>query len=282
LDRLPAIATGWSPRAELRDLFLVEAARGCARGCTFCVLAGSVRGRGAFRPVAAARVLAAIPAAAPGVGLVGAAVTDHPEIAEIVARIVATGRRAALSSVRADRLTPRLAALLVEGGLRTLTLAADGPSERIRAEIRKGLTADDLERAAAIAAGAGIRQLKVYAMVGLPGETDDDVAELAALLRRMAPGLELTAAVQAFVPKPGTPLAGAAMAPLPDLRHRLDLLKRLAGGRYRVSPTSPRWSWVDWKIAHAAALAGPIAVAAQRAGGGFAAWKAAIEAQLPT
>jgi len=278
-ERLPAIATGWSSGAELKNLFLVEAARGCDRGCAFCVLAGRAGAVRSFRPVPTARVLASIPAAAPGVGLVGAAVTDHPEIEELVARIVASGKRVSLSSVRADRLTPALAAHLAAGGLRSLTLAADGASERIRTAIRKGLTADDLRRAAAIASEAGVRQLKVYAMVGLPDEEDDDVAELAALLGELAQRLEVVAAVQAFVPKPGTKLALATMAPLPDLRRRLELLRRLSSGKYRVSPTSPRWSWVDWKVAHAAERAGRIAVEAHRAGGGFSAWKAAIEAQ---
>jgi radical SAM superfamily enzyme YgiQ (UPF0313 family) len=280
-ELLPAISCGWSPRAELRDLFLVEAARGCARGCAFCVLSGLSGGRRAFRPVPAARILAAIPASAPGVGLVGAAVTDHPEIEGIAARIVADGKRVSLSSVRADRLTPALAAALVAGGSRSLTLAADGSSERLRRAIHKGLTADDLRRAAALAAEAGIRQLKVYAMVGLPGETDEDVAELAALLLEFPRQLEVTAAVQAFVPKPGTPLAGAAMAPQNDLKRRLELLKKLAKGRYRVSPTSPRWSWIDWKLAHAGEAAGRIAIAAHRGGGDFAAWKRAIEGLRP-
>jgi len=280
LEALPAASTGWSPRAELKNLFLVEAARGCARGCAFCVLAGRTAGKRAFRPVPVGRVLAAIPDGASGVGLVGAAVTDHPEIDELVARIVASGKRVSLSSVRADRLTPGLVARLAAGGMRSLTLAADGASERIRSAIRKGLTADDLRRAASLAAEAGIRRLKVYAMVGLPTETDDDVAELAALLRDLATHLEVVAAVQAFVPKPGTPLAAAEMTPLPDLRRRLDLLKRLSTRRYRVSPTSPRWSWVDWRLAHAKERAGEIAVAAHRGGGGFAAWKAAIEAHL--
>jgi radical SAM superfamily enzyme YgiQ (UPF0313 family) len=279
-ELLPATSTGWSPRAELKDLFLVEAARGCTRGCAFCVLAGRAGGVRAFRPVPLARVLAAIPDGAPGVGLVGAAVTDHPEIEALVARIVASGRRVSLSSVRADRLTPDLAASLVAGGLRSLTLAADGASERIRAAIRKGLTADDLRRAAALAASAGIRRLKVYAMVGLPDETDDDVAELADLLRELATRLSVVAAVQAFVPKPGTRLATARMAPLPDLRRRLELLNRLSARKYKVSPTSPRWSWVDWKLAGAGERAGRIAVDAFHNGGGFAAWKAALEAHL--
>jgi radical SAM superfamily enzyme YgiQ (UPF0313 family) len=277
VDLLPAVSSGWSPRAELRDLFLVEAARGCARGCAFCVLSGRSGSRCAFRPVPAERILAAIPEGAPGVGLVGAAVTDHPEIEEVTARIVASGKRVSLSSVRADRLTPALAASLVAGGSRSLTLAADGASERVRRAIRKGLTAEDLRRAAALADEAGFRQLKVYAMVGLPSETDDDVVELAELLRAFPRRLETTAAVQAFVPKPGTPLAEAEMAPQDVLKKRIELLKRLAKGRYHVSPTSPRWSWVDWKLAHAGEAAGRIAVAAQRAGGGFAAWKRAIE-----
>jgi radical SAM superfamily enzyme YgiQ (UPF0313 family) len=277
LDTLPAAAATWSRAAELKDLFLVEAARGCARSCAFCVLARRQGGEGSFRAVPAERILAAVPEGAPGVGLVGAAVTDHPEIEGIVRAIVAGGRRASLSSIRADRLTPGLAAALVEGGLATITLSADGASQRLRDRIRKGITADDLARAAGVAASAGARNLKIYAMVGLPGEQDEDLLELSELVRGLDPRLRLSLAVQAFVPKPGTPLAHEPMTDPDAIRRRVALLRGALGGRATVLPTSPRWSWLDWKLAHAGRKAALAAIEAERAGGGFGAWRSAVE-----
>lgn len=276
LEQLPAAASTWSPRAEFKNLFLVESSRGCRHGCTFCVLSARAHCAGEFRPVPPDRVLASIPAEAPGVGLVGAAVTDHPQIESLVERIVASGKRVSLSSVRADRLTPSLAAHLRAGGLRTLTLAADGASEALRKALRKRVSADDLQRAAEIAAGAGIRGLKLYGMVGLPDETDADIDELARLVRDFDKHLRVSIAAQAFVPKPGTPLGHLQMAETKLIRHRLDLLARSLKGRARVIPTSPRWSWIDWKLAHAGEKAALVAIAAAEGGGRFVAWKRAI------
>ncbi len=273
---LPARAATWSPDAELGGLFLVEAARGCARACSFCVMSGCSSGAAGFRPVAGEAILETIPEDATGVGLVGAAVTDHPDLIGIVERLVATGRRVSLSSIRADRLGPDLAAALVRGGLRSLTLAADGCSERLRRAVHKGVTAQHLLAAARVAADAGVRRLKLYAMVGLPGEEDEDVDELAALVRGLDPRLALSVAAQAFVPKPGTPLAGEVMADPRLLARRLDRLGLALKGRARLLPTSPRWSWVDWKLAHMGERAAHAAIAAHAAGGTLAAWREAL------
>jgi hypothetical protein len=274
---LPARAATWSPRAELKNLFLVEATRGCRRGCSFCVLSARAECAGRFRAAPVERVLDAIPQDAPGVGLVGAAVTDHPAIEELVARIVAAGKRVSLSSIRADRLTPALAGSLKAGGLRSLTLAADGASESLRRALRKQVSAQDLTRAAEIAAHAGIKRIKLYVMVGLPGETDTDIEELARLVGDLDRRVRVSIAAQAFVPKPGTPLGGATMEEPATIRRRLKLIDRLLRGRARVIPTSPRWSWLDWKLAHGAERSALAALRAHERGGAFAAWRSAVD-----
>ncbi|MCP4680002.1 MAG: radical SAM protein [Deltaproteobacteria bacterium] len=274
---LPASAVTWSPHAEFKNLFLVEAARGCKRGCSFCVLSARACGRRPFTPVSVERILQTIPKGAPGVGLVGAAVTDHPEIVRIVDAVVKSGRRVSLSSIRADRLTDELARMLGKGGLRTLTVAADGSSERLRKAVHKGISAEHLLRAADIAKRAGIRGIKVYSMIGLPGEEDEDVLEFADLAIDLGGRLRTSVALQAFVPKPGTPLAQVKMTEEAIIRRRLDLVKRHVGGKVRIMPTSPRWSWLDWKLAHAGENAAPVAIAAYRKGGNFAAWRRAIK-----
>jgi radical SAM superfamily enzyme YgiQ (UPF0313 family) len=280
IERLPAFAATWSPQAEFKNLFLVEVARGCKRGCAFCVMSSRAVCAKRFRPVPIDNVLRVIPPDAKGVGLVGAAVTDHPQIEELVERIVDIGRRVSLSSIRADQLTDRLVKTLKKGGLRTLTVAADGSSDRLRKLLHKGITADDLVRAAKLAREANIRGVKIYSMIGLPGEREDDIREFSDLIVDLSRHVRITVAVQAFVPKPGTPLAGETMAEIGEINERLGLIKRGIKGRARIMSTSPRWSWVDWKMAHAGEQAVHIAIAARGLGGSFSAWRQAISNTL--
>ncbi|MBN2714427.1 MAG: radical SAM protein [Deltaproteobacteria bacterium] len=276
LAQLPAFAATWSPLADFKDLFLVEIARGCPRRCAFCLLANS----GRFRRIPQDAILSKIPDDASGVGLVGAAVTDHPDLGDIVSSIVATNRRVSLSSMRADRLTPALLKDLVRGGLRTLTVAADGSSQCIRDRIHKGITAQHLIDASRMAREMKLRGLKLYSMVGLPDETDDDIREFAALVTELAGNIRLTVAVQSFVPKPNTPLGDGPMLDIKALKQRLNLFQRLMKGRVTIQSTSPRWSWVDWRLAHAGPRAVAVAMMAADEGGEFSAWKRAIDTLL--
>ncbi|MCK9523068.1 MAG: B12-binding domain-containing radical SAM protein [Proteobacteria bacterium] len=275
---LPAVAATWSPHAELRDLFLVEIARGCPRGCAFCVMSRTAQGTGPFRAVNPDTVLAAIPGAAPGVGLVGAAVTDHPHLLDIVVPLVNRGQRVSLSSMRADRISEPLLNALVRSGLRTLTVAADGASERLRREINKGITRAHLVEAATLARHQGLAGMKLYSMLGLPGETDDDIAEFAALALHLHAVLRLTLGVQPFVPKPRTPLADVPMVPVTELDRRFALLRRFLKGRVPLSPVSPKWAWIDWKLAHGHTASACAACHALEGGGNFAAWRRALDA----
>src|SRR5262249_21740393 len=119
---LPARSQVLTPHTELRSMFLVEPDPGCSRPCTYCVIRRITTG--GMRGVAPDVVLGHIPEEARRVGLVGAAVTDHPQIREIVRRIVDSGREVGISSLRADRLDDELVGLLARGGYRTLTTAS--------------------------------------------------------------------------------------------------------------------------------------------------------------
>jgi len=130
-----------------------------------------------------------------------------------------------------------------------------------------------IARAARTAADAGIRGLKIYSMVGLPGEEDRDLHELAAMVLAIDHRLRITLAVQAFVPKPGTPLADRPMEDVRIIRRRLELLRGLLGRRATLSPTSARWSWLDWKLANGGERSALAAIEAAAGDGTFAAWK---------
>ena len=119
-------------------MFLIEPERGCSRGCTYCVMRRTTNG--GMRLVSPEKVFSLIPENARRVGLVGAAVTDHPKIKELVSKIVASGREIGISSLRADRLDEELVQLLAQGGYRTLTTASDGASQRMRNQIDRKTT----------------------------------------------------------------------------------------------------------------------------------------------
>ena len=248
---------------------------GCHRGCTYCVMRRSTNG--GMRLVAPDRVKALIPGDARRVGLVGAAVTDHPGLPEILRHIVDSGREVGISSLRADRLTDEIVGLLKRGGYRTLTTASDGASERMRDVIQRRTKERHLLAAAALCRAHQMTQLKLYMMLGLPGETDADIDELARFsleLARVAPRVAL--GIAPFVAKRNTPLDGAPFEPIASIDAKLARLRAALKGRVEIRPTSPKWAWVEYRLAQGGMAAGRAAARAARAGGRFADWKAAF------
>lgn len=277
---LPARSAFLTPHTELADMFLTEAARGCSRGCTYCVMRRSTNG--GMRIVARDAIVGGIPEYARRVGLVGAAVTDHPDIAAIVGDVVASGREVGISSLRADKLTDELVGLLARGGYRTLTVAADGASERMRRVVERSTKASHLVRSAELARDHRLHTLKIYMMLGVPSETDADVDELVTLARELAAIHPRVAfGVAPFVAKRNTPLDGEPFAGIEVVDGRLHRLRnglRAAGiaGKVEVRPTSSRWAWVEYMLAQSGPQAGRAVIDAHRAGGSFAAYKRAF------
>ncbi|HAS55392.1 MAG TPA: hypothetical protein DCS42_15300, partial [Nitrospiraceae bacterium] len=143
----------------------------------------------------------------------GSALSDYPAIDELCARIEGS---LSVSSLRADSLSPALIERLARSGHKTISIAPEAGSERLRKVINKGLDEADILRAADLVFGSGIPNLKLYFIIGLPTETDDDVAEISALAQKVrevqlrharAAGRigRITLSVNSFVPKPFTP-----------------------------------------------------------------------------
>lgn len=285
---LPARSVIATPHTELADMFMTEAVRGCSRGCTYCVMRRSTNN--GMRIVERETIIRGIPADARRVGLVGAAVTDHPDIAAIVRDVVSGGRQVGISSLRADKLTDELVGLLAQGGYRTLTVAADGASERMRRVVERSTRAEHLIRSAELAARHRLHTLKVYMMLGVPSETDADVDELVQLSRELAAAHPQVAyGLAPFVAKRNTPLDGTPFAGIDVVEARLARLRsglRAAGlaGKVEVRPTSARWAWVEYMLAQGESSAGLAVMDAHRAGGSFAAYRKAFAARgvVPT
>jgi radical SAM superfamily enzyme YgiQ (UPF0313 family) len=274
---LPAWSTIRTPDTELSDMFLIETARGCSRGCTYCVMRRSTNG--GMRLVPAERVLELVPADARRVGLVGAAVSDHPRIVDIVRGLADRGAEVGLSSLRPDRLDDDFVAALKAAGYRTLTTAMDGASQRVRDILDRRTRASHLLAAAALARKHGIHRIKLYLMLGVPGETTEDVDECAALLREIAAIAPVAVGVAPFCAKRNTPLDGQPFAGVEVVASRLERLRRGVRGAADVRATSARWAWVEHVLAQGGQPEGRALHAAVREGGSFGAYKRAFEAR---
>lgn len=271
---LPAAGQVVTPHAELSDMFLIEASRGCPRFCTFCVIRATVQPMRESDPAA---LLDAVPDWAPRVGFVGAAVSDYAHIKEAIEEVIRRGKGVGVSSLRADRLDTDFVDLLRRGGYRTLTVASDAPSERMRAKLMKGIRDRHLVRAAELARAAGLRTLKLNVIVGLPGETDEDLDELIAMGRHLAGIGPLALTLSPFVPKLHTPLAHAPFAGLKAVDRALDRVRKGLRGVADVRAASSRWAWIEYRLSQGGQDAGLAVHAAWRRGGGFAAWRAALD-----
>ena len=273
---LPAFSAIRTPHTELSNMFLIESERGCSRGCTYCVMRRSTNG--GMRIVPKDVLLERIPEDARRVGLVGAAVSDHPKIVEIVRTLAERGKEVGLSSLRPDRLSDDFVAALKLAGYRTLTTAMDGPSERMRLLLERRAKETHLVRVAERAKKHGMDRLKLYLMVGLPDETDEDIDECVRFTTELSRIMPVALGIAPFCSKRNTPLDGMPFAGIKLVEGRLDRLRRGLRGRADVRATSARWAWVEWVLAQGGPLEGRAVLDAVRAGGSFADYKRAFAA----
>ena len=272
--RLPAWAPIRTPHTELSDMFLLEAERGCSRGCQYCVMRRSTNG--GMRVIPIERILARIPDDAAKIGLVGAAVSDHPKIVQIVDTLASQGRQVSLSSLRPDRLNEAFVAALKRAGARALTTALDAPSQRLRDRIDRKAKEKHFLRIAELVKRERLHHLKVYMMVGLPDETDADIDELIRFASELAGIHPLAIGISPFVAKRNTPLDGTAFAGIDVVEDRLDRLRRGLRGKVDLRATSARWAWIEYVLAQGSYAEGRAVLDAVRGGGNFAAWKRAF------
>ena len=213
LDAYPAHSTILTDDAEF-NMYLIETARGCGRHCRFC-MAGYCfrRPRNRSLDVLKAQILDAKPFGKK-VGLMGAAISDYPQIDELCRFILGEGLQMSVASFRADSVTRELVQSLATSGLKTLTIAPEVGSEKMRRVVNKGITEADIFTAIELGLAAGIKSFRLYFMIGLPFEELDDVEAIAELTRRVKKfcGGRLTLSVNPFVPKPFTPFQWSPFA----------------------------------------------------------------------
>ncbi len=252
LNDFPVVTQIYTPHTEFGDRTLVEIARGCGRGCRFC-LAGYV-----YRPMREIHLDTVLAAAKHGlahrdrIGLVSAAVSDHSWIDEIATRLRAMGARLTASSMRVDPISEPLIKGLAESGNQTLTIAPEAGSVRMRKVINKPQSDEQILHAVELAAKYNFPQLKMYFMVGQPTEQEADVAAIAELALAAKKIFPRNMAINAtpYVPKAQTAFQWAAMMPVETIETRVRYLEqRLQPAGIAVRSDSPAWAAVEGVLA---------------------------------
>ncbi len=243
-----------TPNAEYGHMALLEVGKGCGRGCRFC-LEGQVYRPVRHRTVDALRETVKKLAAdgATRIGLVGACVSDYPWIGDLLDAVQDAGMEVSISSIRADSLSDSLASALARGGHRTLTIAPEAGTDRLRRVIRKAITDEQILAACDLVRHRGIPNLKTYFMIGQPTETLEDVEAIGELAGRMLDRLRvldptgkpfgrLTLSISSFVPKPWTPFQWARFDGADSLARKLDVIKKAVRrfSNVRVLHENPR------------------------------------------
>ncbi len=282
----PPVTTVFTPDTEFGSRFLVEVVRGCANLCRFCWAGYNYLPVRAFPADRILELARAARVHSDRVGLVSIALCDHPDIERILRGLVDMGYGISPASLRLDDITPTMLQLLRESGERSITIAPETGSDRLRRVINKTVTNDEILAAAELIFGAGFEHLKLYFMLGIPSETDEDLVAIRDLtvqlrevmLRHARPrGTvgRIVASVNPLVPKPGTAYQWLPMEQDAIVDRKIKRMRALVADLDNVyfNIKSERHSFYQALLSLGDRRVAPAIEAAQRNGGN---WRAAV------
>ncbi len=265
-----------APDTTWGDMFLIELVRSCPQECRFCLASFLTR---PFRSANVEAVLNTIETVLPHVrkvGLLGPSVTEHPQFEELAEGLKRFGDlRISVSSVRADTLSEPILNMLKDHGQRSVTIAIESGSERLRTIMKKNLTEPEIVNAVQLVDKCGLDALKFYGIVGLPHETQEDLdatVELMTRLKKNHKRLRLTFGVSSFVPKAQTPFQwnGRDRNSATKLEY---IRKHLSKKGIDVRPESHNWSDIQALISRGDRRLTPAMLRVAANGGKLGAWK---------
>ncbi|MEM0951246.1 MAG: radical SAM protein [Cyanobacteria bacterium P01_H01_bin.74] len=255
MDDFVATSPIISEKAIFSNTFLVEVMRGCAHRCRFCLASYTMLGpMGSGIPAARGGTIETVINHIEAgiqytnkVGLIGALISDHPEFSALCEYFDSkTDLTVSSSSLRVDTLTPQIANTFKKAGQKQLTLAIEAGSDRMRRRINKNLNHQQILDAAATMHAAGYDSVKLYGMVGLPDETDEDVLQLAELIKtikKQNAGMNVVLGCSSFVPKGGTPFQWQPKVENRMVDHRFALLRKSLAKISDFRPSSAKWDY---------------------------------------
>lgn len=257
-DTPPATTAVLTPDTEFSDKVLVELGKGCTRSCRFCAAGYVYRPPWVQDKSALLSTIDKVMDRSHHIGLLSASISDIPWIEDITGMIIEKGGDFSISSLRADSLSKGLLDHLIKVGQRTLTIAPEAGSERLRKVVNKHLTQEQIMETVKLIAQTGNFNLRLYFLIGLPTETRDDVTDILDLVKTMKHHIvkesrsrgrirQIRLSVNCFVPKPVTPFQWFPMEDISTLKEKQKWLKKALGkeGGVRVSFDLPKWAYLQ-------------------------------------
>ena len=275
-----------SEKSYFKDTFIIEVARGCMNRCAFCTASYLNL---PFRYYEYNKIIDAIELGLKHtnkIALLGAQISAHPDFEKIMKYLrkkIESGMNIELgiSSLRTDAITPELIKTLVLGGQKTSTIAIEAASERLRKFINKNLKEEQILNAVKLSRENGLKGLKIYSMIGIPTETQDDIDEFIKLAKKIKSenkGFEITFSFSTFVPKPQTPLQWAKREDTKSLEKKQKYLeKELAKLGINSKFSSAKWDYWQTLLSRGDDRLTEFLIEVYQNGGKIGAYKSALK-----